>query len=89
MFQTADIPIRINRAGSLFTLFFSDHEVYDYKTANLSNTDKYASFFKCMIDRGIYLAPSAFEAAFVSFAHSEEDFEETLQACAETIERLA
>lgn len=88
MFRAADVPIRINRAGSLFTLFFSDHEVYDYKTANLSNTDKYASFFKCMIDRGIYLAPSAFEAAFVSFAHSEEDFEETLQACAETIETL-
>lgn len=89
MFRAADVPIRINRAGSLFTLFFSDHEVYDYKTANLSNTDKYASFFKCMIDRNIYLAPSAFEAAFVSLAHSEEDFEETLQACAETIERLA
>jgi glutamate-1-semialdehyde 2,1-aminomutase len=88
MFRTADIPIRINRAGSLFTLFFSNHDVYDYKTANQSDQDKYASFFKCMLDRGIYLAPSAFEAAFVSFAHSEEDFEKTLLACAETIETI-
>ncbi len=88
LFQTADIPVRINRAGSLFTLFFSDHDVMNYETASLSNTDRYALFFKGMLERGIYLAPSAFEAAFVSFAHSEKDMEETLQACAETIKTM-
>ncbi|SEM53238.1 glutamate-1-semialdehyde 2,1-aminomutase [Syntrophus gentianae] len=88
LFQAADIPVRINRAGSLFTLFFSDHDVVNYETASLSNTDRYALFFKGMLERGIYLAPSAFEAAFVSFAHSEKDLEETLSACAETIKTM-
>jgi len=85
LFRTADIPLRINRAGSLFTLFFSDHDIFNYETASSSDTERYACFFNGMLERGIYLAPSAFEAAFVSFAHSDEDLEKTLQACAETI----
>jgi len=88
LFRAADISVRINRAGSLFTLFFSDSDVFDYETARQSNTERYAHFFKGMLDRGIYFAPSAFEAAFVSFAHSDEDFEKTLQACAETIKTM-
>jgi len=88
LFRAADIPIRINRAGSLFTLFFSDSDVFDYETAGQSNTERYAHFFKGMLDRGIYFAPSAFEAAFVSFAHSDEDFKKTLQACVETIKTM-
>jgi glutamate-1-semialdehyde 2,1-aminomutase len=85
LFRTANIPLRINRAGSLFTLFFSDHDIFNYETASSSDTERYASFFNGMLERDIYLAPSAFEAAFVSFAHSDEDLEKTLQACAETI----
>jgi len=88
MFRTADIPVRINRAGSLFTMFFTDSNVFNYETATQSNTELYARFFKGMLDRGIYLAPSAFEAAFVSFAHSDSDFEKTIQACAETIKTM-
>jgi len=88
MFRASDIPVRINRAGSLFTLFFSDLDVVDYETASRSDTNRYALFFKGMLERGIYLAPSAFEAAFVSFAHSDEDFQKTLQACDETIKTM-
>jgi len=88
LFRAAGIPVRINRAGSLFTLFFSDIDIVNYETTGSSDTDRYALFFKGMLERGIYLAPSAFEAAFVSFAHSDEDLEKTLQACAETIETM-
>lgn len=88
LFSASGIPIRINRAGSLFTLFFSDSDVFNYETAAQSNTERYAQFFKGMLDRGIYFAPSAFEAAFVSFAHTDEDFEATLQACAETLKSM-
>ncbi|OPY90469.1 MAG: Glutamate-1-semialdehyde 2,1-aminomutase [Syntrophus sp. PtaU1.Bin208] len=88
LFQGAGIPVRINRAASLFTLFFSDHDVVNYETACLSNTDRYALFFKGMLEQGVYLAPSAFEAAFVSFAHSDKDMERTLQACAEAIKTM-
>jgi len=87
-FRTAGIPIRLNRAGSLFTLFFSDSPVFDYRTAMQSDTERYARFFQGMLDRGVYFAPSAFEAAFVSFSHSAEDFAQTLQACSETLETI-
>ncbi len=88
LFRTAELPVRINRSGSLFTVFFTDSDVFDYETACHCNSERYARFFKGMLDRGVYLAPSAFEAAFVSFAHSDEDLEKTLQACAETIKTL-
>jgi len=88
LFGAAGIPLRINRAGSLFTLFFSDHDVVNYETASSTDADRYAVFFRGMLERGIYLAPSAFEAAFVSFAHSDEDLEKTLQACAEMIDTM-
>jgi glutamate-1-semialdehyde 2,1-aminomutase len=77
---------RINRVGSMFTLFFTDKEVVDYDSAKSADTKKFTLFFNEMLKRGIYLAPSQFEAAFVSAAHTEEDITKTNQAFADAIE---
>lgn len=69
-----------NRVGSMLCTFFTDVEVVDYKTAATSDTEKFATFFRTMLEQGVYLAPSQFEAAFVSLAHSDEDIERTIQA---------
>ena len=65
----------------MFTNFFTDREVTDYASAKTSDTARYARFFTGMLERGISLAPSQFEAGFVSLAHTEEDVQKTLEAC--------
>jgi glutamate-1-semialdehyde 2,1-aminomutase len=70
----------VNRVGSLLSAFFTDESVTDYNTALKSNTKAFASYFSQMLDQGIYVAPSQFEAMFVSFAHSDEDIEKTISA---------
>ncbi len=76
----AEVPVYGTRVGSVMTLFFTRQEVSDYASARKADTAQYAKFFRSMLDQGIYLAPSQFEAAFVSTAHSEEDIDLTLQA---------
>lgn len=74
-----DFPAVLNRVGSMFTLFFTEKEtVESFADVCTSDTQKYAAFFKHSLDNGIYLAPSQFEAAFVSIAHSTEDIEKTI-----------
>jgi len=73
----ASVPVFISRVGSLLTVFFTANEVVDYESARSSNTDLYSRFFHGMLDEGIYLPPSQFEALFVSLAHSEKDIEQT------------
>lgn len=73
----------VNQIGSLLSVFFTDKQVVDYKTAVTSDTDRYAKYFNAMLDKGIYLAPSQFEAMFVSAAHTEEDVEKTVRAVGE------
>ena len=72
--------VTVNRAGSMFTLFFTDCPVTDYESAKRSDTARFSGFFHAMLERGIYLPPSQFEAVFVSAAHSEEDIERTAAA---------
>ena len=62
---------RVNRAGSLFSIFFADHEVVDYATATRQSTARYTAFFHALLARGVYLPPSAYEAWFVSAAHDD------------------
>jgi glutamate-1-semialdehyde 2,1-aminomutase len=69
-----------NRVGSMWTSFFTDEPVIDWQTANRSNRERYASFFHAMLNEGVYLAPSQFEAAFVSLAHTDDVIEQTLDA---------
>jgi glutamate-1-semialdehyde 2,1-aminomutase len=75
--------VAVNRVGSMFTFFFTDQPVTDYASAKRSDTARFGRFFQLMLDRGIYLAPSQFEAAFLSAAHSEEDIDATREAAAE------
>ena len=83
------IPGIINRIGSVMTLFFTEEKkVNSYDTAVKSNTERYARYFKLSLDSGIYLAPSQYEAAFVSHAHTDADIEETLHAFTETKAKL-
>ncbi|MBE5834555.1 MAG: glutamate-1-semialdehyde-2,1-aminomutase [Butyrivibrio sp.] len=69
----------VNRVGSLLSAFFTDNEVVDYDTAATSDTAAYAQYFGYMLENGIYIAPSQFEAMFVSDAHSEEDIQKTVE----------
>ncbi|MBI1895407.1 MAG: glutamate-1-semialdehyde 2,1-aminomutase [Acidobacteria bacterium] len=71
-----------NRAGSMFTFFFTDRPVTDYETAKRSNLDQFRRFFHWMLERGVYLAPSQFEAAFMSTAHTAADIGATAEAAA-------
>ncbi|MGA2596632.1 MAG: glutamate-1-semialdehyde 2,1-aminomutase [Bryobacteraceae bacterium] len=82
---TVAVPeeITVNRVGSMFTFFFTPDPVYDYEDAKRSDTARFRQFFHHMLDRGIYLAPSQFEAGFVSAAHTTEDIERTVDAAAE------
>lgn len=75
--------ITVNRVGSMFTFFFTPDPVYDYDSAKKSDSARFRQFFHHMLDHGIYLAPSQFEAGFVSSAHSAEDIERTVSAVRE------
>ena len=77
-----------NRVGSMFSMFFTDKDVVDYETAKTSNTELFAKYFAKMLKKGIYLAPSQFEAGFLSTAHTKEDIDKTLKAFEETIKEL-
>jgi len=72
--------LTINRVGSMFTFFFSPQPVTDWESAKKCDTARFGEFFHFMLERGIYLAPSQFEAAFLSTAHSEEDIRRTVAA---------
>jgi glutamate-1-semialdehyde 2,1-aminomutase len=75
--------VTVNRVGSMFTFFFNDGPVTDYESAKRSDTARFGRFFRAMLERGIYLAPSQFEAAFVSAAHTDEDIRQTVAAARE------
>ncbi|GAC1637869.1 MAG: glutamate-1-semialdehyde 2,1-aminomutase [Candidatus Acidiferrum sp.] len=85
----AKIPAQINSHGSLATVFFTDKPVRNYQDAKTSNTKRYAIYFCEMLDRGVFLAPSQFEAAFVSAAHSELDVEKAISAARQSFAVLA
>jgi glutamate-1-semialdehyde 2,1-aminomutase len=74
------LPVTLNRIASAFTLFFTSDPVTDFSSAKRADAQLYASFYRHMRDHGVYLAPSGFECAFTSFAHTDEDFERTLEA---------
>jgi len=75
-----NLNFRLNYCGSMFTLFFTSKEVTDYDSARTSDTRQFSSYFNFMLEQGVYLPPSQFEACFISSAHSEEDLERTIKA---------
>jgi len=78
--QRRALPATVNRAGSLLTLFFAKTEVFDFESALKSDTNRFAQFYRSMLEKGVYLPPSQFEALFISLAHTKEDLDETLNA---------
>ncbi len=78
--READIPHFQTRVGSMFCAFFTADPVTDEASAKRSDTQAFAMFFHAMLEAGVYLAPSQFEAGFVSLAHSEADVDETVVA---------
>jgi glutamate-1-semialdehyde 2,1-aminomutase len=86
--REAGVPTVSNRVGSMFTSFFSPEPVSDWATANRSDREAYARFFHAMLDEGVYLAPSQFEAAFISAAHDEEMIERTITAARKAFARV-
>jgi glutamate-1-semialdehyde 2,1-aminomutase len=83
------LPVTSNRVGSMMTMFFTKHDVTDYESAKTANTERYARYFQKMLDRGIYLAPSQFEAAFVSLAHTDEDIDMAVQSAHVALDGLS
>jgi len=77
--QKAGIPVTINRVGSIMSLFFTDRPVRNFADVQATNIKQFKKFFAGMLKHGIYIAPSAFEAMFVSLAHSREDIEKTVK----------
>ncbi len=72
------IPLTVNRVGSLLSVFFTDQAVVDFASASKANAARFKKYFKLMLENGIYLAPSPYEAIFVSDAHSEDDLKKTV-----------
>ena len=75
------IPLCVNHITGMFTLFFTEGPVRDYASARKSDTRRFAQFFIEMMEQGIYLPPSQFEACFVSLAHTQKDLDKTIEAC--------
>ncbi|WP_296896989.1 glutamate-1-semialdehyde 2,1-aminomutase [Thiohalocapsa sp.] len=88
--EAAGIPLSTNRAGGMFGLFFTaDGPVTDFAAATSCNQTQFKSFFHAMLERGVYLAPSAFEAGFVSAAHTDAEIDATLAAAREAFAAVA
>lgn len=78
--RAKSVPVTVNRLASMYTVFFSDGPLHNFDDVKKSDTEMYARFFRAMRERNIFIAPSAFEVAMVSFAHTEDDFTKTLDA---------
>jgi len=86
--KMAGVKTRFYRAGTMFCNYFTDTHVIDYKTAKTSDTSKFARFFSNMLKRGINIAPSQFEAGFISLVHTEKDIEKTVKAAYDSLKGL-
>ena len=78
--KKSGVPITINRLGGGFTVFFGNHQVVNYEDAKRSDSKAFAVFFKAMLARGVHLAPSKYEAWFLTTAHTEKEIDKTLEA---------
>jgi glutamate-1-semialdehyde 2,1-aminomutase len=86
--REASVPLTLNRVGSMWTAFFTGEPVFDYTSAKRADTQRFGRFFHALLDRGVYLPPSQFEAAFVSLAHSEADIDSAGAAAREVFRTL-
>jgi glutamate-1-semialdehyde 2,1-aminomutase len=87
--KDAGATVTVNRVGSMITVFFCAGPVTDYASAKASDTGRFARFFHAMLERGVYLPPAQFEAAFVSLAHGEAEIDATVAAAREAFRAAA
>ena len=87
--EKAGVKARVDRAGSMLGLFFTDRDVKNFEDAKTSDLDMFAAYYKGMLEKGIYLAPSQFEALFVSAAHEVEHIDKTIEAAEEVLKKQA
>jgi glutamate-1-semialdehyde 2,1-aminomutase len=87
--KSAGVPMTTNRVGSMFTWFFTPGPVTDWDSASRSDTEAFGRFFRNMLDGGVYLPPSQYEAAFLSAAHTEEDIQKTVAAAKQAFAMVA
>ena len=87
--REAGVTIQAHQAGSMFGIFFSEKEVYDYADAEAADQEAFKVWFKAMLEQGIYLAPSQFETLFMSGAHSDEDIDRTIEAAGKAFAAVA
>ncbi len=86
--KEAGVPMTANRVGSMFTFFFTDRTVIDWETASTCDTAAFGRFHRAMLDDGVWLPPSQFEAAFLSVAHTESDIENTIAAASKALPKV-
>jgi glutamate-1-semialdehyde 2,1-aminomutase len=86
--KSAGVPVTFNRCGSMFCAYFTDQPVHHLADAMKSDRERFKKFFHGMLNEGIYLAPSQFEAGFLSTAHSTEDIARTAGAALKVLETL-
>jgi len=86
--RSAGIPVQFNRIGSMFCGYFTEKPVHNLADAMTSDRPRFAEFFHGMLAEGIYLAPSQFEAGFISTAHSSDDIDKTVKAAAKVLSAL-
>ncbi len=86
--KTAGIDMTCNRVGGMFGLFFTNNQVSSYEQATQCNLEQFKKFFHGMLNQGVYMAPSAYEAGFVSSAHTETDLQNTIDAAATVLASL-
>ena len=85
--EDAGVKACFTRVGSMFSMFFTDKEVFDYQTVTSCDTELFKRYFNAMLEEGIYIAPSQFEAGFMSTVHTDDDIDKTLQASRKAIEK--
>ena len=83
--RAAGVELQVSRVGSMMTAFFVEEMPTDYDSAMKADRTKYAAFFRAMLERGVYLAPSQFEAGFVSTAHTDAEIERTIAIAREAL----
>jgi glutamate-1-semialdehyde 2,1-aminomutase len=86
--KDAGIAMTCNRVGGMFGLFFTDQQVNSFEQATQCNIEQFQKFFHGMLDEGVYLAPSAYEAGFVSSAHTEDDLQQTIDIARKVLKSL-
>ena len=86
--RSAGIPVQFNRLGSMFCAYFTDQPVHNLADAMRSDRARFAKYFHAMLEQGIYLAPSQFEAGFISVAHTQDDIEKTVRAARKALAAL-